>query len=360
MSGIKDVAKLAGVSISTVSNVINKTRPVSEELTKKVLSAAEALSYSANPIAQGMKNSKTGLIGVLVEDMCGVFYPYIVKGIDAVASENNYQLSLCDAGGVTGKASAFDREKELILRLVESRVDGILLVSTASEADKPAYSKWLKKVTGRYKYTPIVSIERDFSEYGIDSVYYDCYNNTTTAVNHLIQCGCKHIGCISGPESLQISQERTASYKACLRKNNLPFDERKQIFTGNYTHSGGYSAMKRLLDNYPEIDGVFSQNDQMAMGALKCLKMYGIKIPEDIKLIGYDDIFFSSLIEPSLSTIHIPKKHMGIEAATILFERIAAQDSSVRKPVCIKMPGRLVVRRSTVENAPEDWILTDW
>lgn len=362
MSGIKDVAKLAGVSIATVSNVLNGTKNVSPQLTQKVMAAAESLSYKADPIARGMKSNKTGIIGVIVEDMCGVFYPYVVKGINSIASKRNYQLIICDAGSTTGMPSAFEEEKKLIIRLFESRVDGIILVSTVPENTESmnSYFEWLTKVSSQHKRTPIVSLERDFSSYGIDSIYYDGYNNAITAVNHLIQCGCKHIGCITGPNSLQIALDRTRGFTDCLEKNGLSVDIQKQLAAGNYTHSSGYRAMKLLLDNYPEIDGVFCENDQMATGALKLLQISGKKVPEDIKLIGYDDIFISSIVEPSLSTIHIQKRHAGIEAANILFKRIDDNNSKDAKAIRKKMPGRLVVRRSTVKNAPEDWILTDW
>ena len=117
--------------------------------------------------------------------------------------------------------------------------------------------------------------------------------------------------------------------------------------------------MKELLENVPDLDGVFCGNDQMAVGALKVLKEYGRKVPEEIRLIGYDDIFISSIVEPSLSTIHIKKRHAGIEAARILFDRIENQENG--RPVYkTLMDGRLVVRKSTVASAPEDWILSEW
>ena len=117
--------------------------------------------------------------------------------------------------------------------------------------------------------------------------------------------------------------------------------------------------MKELLENVPDLDGIFCGNDQMAIGALKVLKEYGKQVPQDVKLIGYDDIFISSIVEPSLSTIHIKKKHAGMEAAKILLDRIENPDD--REPVRgVLMDGRLVVRKSTVAAAPEDWILSEW
>ena len=131
MSGIKDVAKRAEVSISTVSNVLNKTKYVSPELVKRVNQAVEELSYEVNPIARSMKNKGTGLIGVITEDLCGVFYPYVIRGINSVAVEKGYQLLICDAQGTYG--SQIKRERELFRRLISNRVDGIIFASTVNK-----------------------------------------------------------------------------------------------------------------------------------------------------------------------------------------------------------------------------------
>ena len=119
-------------------------------------------------------------------------------------------------------------------------------------------------------------------------------------------------------------------------------------------------GLSALLEQVPDLDGVFCGNDQMAIGALKVLKEYGKRMPEDVKLMGYDDVFLASVVEPSLSTIHIRKKHAGIEAAKILFQRIEEQDEKFHDAIGVRMTARLVVRKSTVKDAPEDWNLIDW
>lgn len=360
MSGIKDVAKRAGVSISTVSNVLNKSKYVSPELVKRVEKAAEELSYEVNPIARSMKNNKTGTIGVITEDMCGLFYPYVIKGINLVASEKGYQITIYDTQGAYGDQAALKREEEVFRRLATSRVDGILFVSMVSNEHKEKYFSQIKRLTSQYKRIPLVSMERDFTGVGIDSVYFDGYENAKCAVQHLIDCGCRKIGHITGPVVMQIAKERIRGYKICLEENHLPVDEEKMIIHGDYSHQSGYMAMKQLLYDVPDLDGVFCGNDQMAIGALKVLKECGKRVPEDIKLIGYDDVFLASVVEPSISTIHIQKKHSGIEAAKMLFQRIENQDEEFTEPKGIKMESRLVIRKSTVADAPEDWILSDW
>lgn len=361
MSGIKDVAKKAGVSISTVSNVLNKSKYVSPELIKRVEDAVAELGYEANPIARSMKNNKTGTIGIITEDMCGMFYPYVVKGINSVAQEKGYQITICDTQGNYGDQAALKREEELFRRFVTSRVDGILFVTMVPNEKKEKYFAEIKKMTSEYKNIPLVSLERDLTDVGIDSVFFDGFANAKVAVQHLIDCGCRNICHITGPFVMQVAQERVNGYKTCMAENGLAVDEERMIAFGDYSHQSGYTAMKQLLDQVPDVDGVFCSNDQMAIGVLKFLKECGKRVPEDIRVIGYDDVFLSSVIEPSLSTIHIRKRHAGIEAAKILFERIdEIGENKDYQPKRIKMDSALVVRKSTVVEAPEDWNLVDW
>ena len=365
MSSIFDVAELAGVSISTVSNVLTKKRYVSPELAARVEKAVQELSYEVNPIARSMKNNKTGMIGVISEDMTGVFYPYVVKGINSVATEKGYQVVICDTQGTNGNAEAFKREKKLFQRLIANRVDGIIFVSSVPREESSEYFSELKKIANRHKRTPLVSLERDFTGYGIDSVIFDGYNNTRVAVQHLIDEGCRRICHITGPAGMDIVNERLRGFLDIMKENGLFFDEQRMSANGDYTHQSGYVAMKQLLQKMPDMDGVFCDNDQMAVGALKVLKEEGKRVPEDIRLMGYDDVFLASVVEPSLSTIHIQKRHAGIEAAKMLFARIeegedAKETEDAPPAIGHKMAGKLVVRRSTIAGAPEDWNLVDW
>lgn len=358
MSGIKDVAKRAGVSISTVSNVLNKTKYVSPELVKRVEQAVEELSYEVSPIARSMKNKKTGIIGVITEDLCGVFYPYVIRGINSVAVEKGYQLLICDAQGTYG--SQIKRERELFQRLIANRVDGIIFASTVSAENQEAYFRELCKEANKYKKTPLISVERDFTGVGIDSVYFDSYGNAIKAVQHLIDCGCKKICHITGPQDLEIAIDRVKGYKTCMEENRLAYDD-SMITIGDYSHQSGYTAMKKLLEQVPDMDGVFCGNDQMAIGALKALKGSGKRIPEDIKIVAYDDVFLSSVVEPSLSTIHIRKRHTGIKAAEVLFYRLENPQDDNDKPIGIKMDASLVIRQSTAgKGETEEWSLVDW
>lgn len=359
MSSIKDVANRAGVSISTVSNVINGTKYVSEDLKRKVNIAVQELGYKADPVARTMKSKQSKTIGVITVDMCGLFYPYVVKGIYEIVNQKGYNVIICDLNGLNDRLGGFEKEVASIKQLISNRVDGIIFSSLVAESAEKNYIKDIKKLANSNKNIALVSIERDFSGYGINSIFSDSVEGATIATNHLIQLGCKKIGHITGPIYAEVAQERLHGYKLAMKNANIPVDEEKMIINGDYTHQSGYTTMKELLKLTPDIDGVYVANDQMAVGVLKALSECGKRVPEDVKVIGYDNVFISSIVEPSLSTINIRKRHIGREAATLLLEQI--ENPNVDRPVkAVKMETRLVVRKSTVFNAPEDWILSDW
>ena len=359
---IKDVARIAGVSISTVSNVLNKTRSVSQKTIEKVEKVANELNYQVDPIARSLKDSRTGQIGVIVEDICGVFYPYIIKGINSVAIEKGYNLIISDAQGMNGSESAVESEREIFNKFFNARVDGIIFVTAAKIDALDDYFAKVKERANRKKYTPLVSIERDLTSVGIDSVYYDSLGNAKIAVQHLIDCGCKHIAHISGPSSMHVAQQRVVGYLSCMEQNQMSVNMQTMISYGDYSHQSGYKAMMELLEKFPQMDGVFCGNDQMAIGALKALKLMGKRVPEDVKVIGYDDSFVATIAEPSISTIHVPKVSAGVKAAKLLFSLMGRKkDDPPREPVGYKMDGRLIVRNSTVlGNDEEDWLLSEW
>jgi len=359
MASIKEVAKRAGVSIATVSNVLNNTKYVSDELRIKVNIAVQELGYEADPIASQMKSKQTKTIGVITADMCGLFYPYVVKGIYEIINKNGYNIIILDTNSINDRMGSFEKEMTSFKKLISSRVDGIIFASTVAESVEKSYFKEIKKLANAHKKIALVSIERDFSKYGIDSVFSDSIAGAKKATNHLIDLGCKRIGHITGPIYAKVSQDRLLGYKQAMEAAGLPVDEDTMVTNGDYTHQRGYVALKELLTLMPDMDGVYIANDQMAVGALKALSECQKKVPEDVKVIGYDNVFIASLVEPSLSTINIRKRRIGIEAARILLERIENPDLD-QGTTAIEMETRLVVRKSTVINDPEDWILSDW
>jgi DNA-binding LacI/PurR family transcriptional regulator len=360
MVTIHDVAKRAGVSISTVSNVLNKNKFVSDDLVRQVNAAVQELKYSANPIAQKMKIKYTKTIGVISADLCGLFYPYILKGMYEVLNAQGYRLVIMDNDGAYDSLGGIKRFQESITGLIRDRMDGIAFASTVPEEIEADIIREAMNLPSFKKNTGFVGIEKNLSKYGIDSVFADSETGAKMAVTHLIEIGCRKIAHISGPVFFTIAQDRIRGYKSIMRKHGLEVDDERMIGHGDYTHKSGYIAMKDILRNVPDLDGIFVANDQMSVGAMKALTEAGKRIPEDVKLIGYDDVFIAGVLEPSLSTIHVQKYQMGKNAAELLLSQIEKGKDFPSQGKEIELEPKLIVRRSTVKNAPNDWILTDW
>jgi LacI family transcriptional regulator len=360
MVTINDVAKRAGVSISTVSNVINKNKYVSDALAERVNTAVRELDYTANPIAQKMKGKYTKTIGVISADLCGLFFPYVLKGMYDAFISRGYKLIVMDSEGVHDSIGSIKKLREGITSLIQDRVDGIVFSSMVPEKMEAGIINDVVKTSFSKKPTVFVCVEKDLSKYGIDSVYANSERGADTATSHLIETGCRSIGHISGPVFFTVVQDRIAGYKNAMERNGFAVDESRMIANGDYSHKSGYLAMKELLGRIPDIDGVFIANDQMSVGAMKALFEAGKRIPEDVKVIGYDDVFIASVLEPSLSTIHVQKHFMGKKAAELLIAQIENDRESGAGGTAVEIESKLVVRRSTVKNAPEDWILVDW
>ncbi|MDR2184210.1 MAG: LacI family transcriptional regulator [Treponema sp.] len=359
MVTINDVAKRAGVSISTVSNVINKNKYVSDVLAERVNAAVRELDYTADPIARKMKIKHTKTIGVISADLCGLFFPHVLKGMYDVLISRGYKLIVMDSEGVHDSIGSIKKLREGITSLIQDRVDGIAFFSMVPEKMEAGIISDVMRASSK-KPTVFVCVEKDLSGYGIDSVYANSERGADTAASHLIGAGCRRIGHISGPVFFTVVQDRMAGYKNALERNGLAVDEQRMIAHGDYSHKSGYLAMKELLGRMPDIDGVFVANDQMSVGAMKALFETGRRIPEDVKVIGYDDVFIASVLEPSLSTIHVQKHVMGKRAAELLIDQIENNREPAVPGTAVEIESRLIVRRSTVKDAPEDWILVDW
>jgi DNA-binding LacI/PurR family transcriptional regulator len=361
MVTIHDVAKRAGVSISTVSNVINKNKFVSEDLVRRVNAAVQELKYTANPIAQKMKIKYTKTIGIITADLCGLFYPYVLKGMYDVLNTKGYRLNIMDSEGSHDSLGSIKKFQESITGLVRDRLDGIIFASTVPEDIEAGIIRDMMNLPSFRKNTGFVCIEKNLSKYGIDSVFSDSEKGAEIATTHLIETGCRKIVHISGPFFVTIAQDRVRGYKNIMYRHNMEVDDYRMIAYGDYTHKSGYLAMKELLNKTPDLDGVFVANDQMSVGALKAIFETGKRIPEDVKIIGYDDVFISSVLEPSLSTIHVQKYRMGKNAAELLIAQIEDEkELTSQQGTEIMLEQNLIIRRSTVKNAPDDWILVDW
>ena len=351
MPSIKEVARLAGVSIATVSNVLNQTRPVSAELKERVLEAVSQLGYVADPLASNLKKRHARTIGLVTTRIASVFYPYVIDGIHRVVQEAGYDLILHDSNDDPAI------EEQSIRRLTQSRVSGIILDTSHDKLDEKYFLN-LAGLSQRGYQMPIVSIELDLARYGLDSVYVDGVDGGCQATRHLIDCGCRQIAHITGPGLSSLAQDRLLGYKRALITAGCPVDDRL-IRAGNFSQYSGYQAACGLLDSGLPVDGIFAANDQMAAGACHAVLERGLRIPEDIRLVGYDNTFIASIVQPSITTIDVPKTEIGRQAALYLLDRIEGR-TPAGPPRSLRLAASLVVRTTTDREARSDWELFDW
>lgn len=351
MAGIKDVAKKAGVSISTVSNVINGTKAVSPELRQKVNAAIADLHYEVNPVGRGLKSNKTNQVGVVVASFNQVYFPSILQGIHEAAFNFGYVISVFETGGDLGK------EQEYVRFLQRSWVDGIILASSArqQDAEDQAYVQTLAKSGNHKKKIPIVSLESALSP-SLDAVVVDHKKAAKMAMGHLLDQGHRDIAHVTAPLNIEIGTLRLEGYREALAHAGLSFDQ-DLIREGNYSPISGYTCMNALLDQGKGFTAVLAANDQMGIGVIRALLDRGLRVPEDVAVIGIDDNFPSTLITPALSSIKLPKYEMGFQAMSLLAERIKQPDKPAQ---IVTLDTELVIRRSTSVEGDTTWNLYNW
>ena len=329
MVTLRDVARRAGVSTSTVSHVLNGTRPVSEELRRRVLDAMHELGYEPNAVARSLKVNRSNTIGLIISDISNPFFTAVVRGVEDVAQARGYTVILCNSDEDVAKETTY-------LKVLRSkRVDGLIL----APAGRPhEYLRNLVKAD-----FPLVFLDRDIEGLGVAAVLLDNEGAARQAVRHLVDLGHRRIGMITGRPSISTTTERLAGYLAALREAGLPVDERL-IVSGGSSIEGGRAAANALLDLDPRPTAIFSANNLMTIGALVAIDARGLSIPEDIALVGFDDFPWSGVLRPRLTTVAQPTYELGRMAAEVLLRRLAGSRSE--PPERVVLPGKLTVRES--------------
>lgn len=329
---IKDIARLANVSITTVSRVINnKSEGISEATRSKILEIIKETNYQPNTIARGLVTKKTKSIGLIIPDITNPFFPDIARGVEDSANIYGYNVFLCNTD------DKIDKENDYIKALKEKYVDGIIFTSSSITE-----SKHISEIMNNN--IPIVMIDRYIKpeRRKICGVFLDNYKGGYLATKHLIDLGHNNIACISGPLYTESAKERLRGYKDALAENNIKINE-EIIIEGDYKIKGGALALEKLLDK-KYITGVFACNDLMAYGAYKTLKANGYKIPNDISVVGFDDIQLSQIMEPQLTTVKQPSYDMGLMAMRMLIKLIEGKRLSKK---IINFEPQLIIRQST-------------
>ncbi|WP_046214533.1 LacI family DNA-binding transcriptional regulator [Paenibacillus wulumuqiensis] len=300
---IKDVAALAGVAVSTASYALNGIGRVSSKTRDKVIEAAKQLNYQKNGIASDLKRSKTNTIALLLSDLSGPYYSSLIKGVQEVSLNNGYDLIACSSiGGDSSTAVKFIKEK---------RVDGAIILAhnipdrTILESAREGF--------------PIVMLDRRLEHESVCYVEADHEKGGTLATNYLIESGHRQIAFVSGPASSKHNNDRYNGFVRAMNQHNLTIEPRWNLI-GNFTEEGGYRAIKLMLaqGNLPE--AVFFANDEMALGGITALYEAGLRVPEDISVIGFDDIVQARFLNPALTTVRQPDYEVGALAVHLIFQ----------------------------------------
>ena len=346
MATLKDVAELSGVSIATASNVITGAKPVRPAMKERVEKAMLELNYTPSRNGTNSRSKQTNTIGFIVSQLDSIFFPLVISGIQKIVTENNYNLIFYPTN-YNGEL-----EKKYVKNLISNKVDGIILDSVVSPSDT-AYFQYLSHLQYNGKNIPLVSIQADMTSYGIPSVTLNSYYGGYMATEHLISKGCCKIACITGPLCAGWAVDRLKGYEQCLCDYNIPYNS-SYVANGDCTPTSGYINTNNLLLNAVDFDGLFAENDLMAIGAIKALKEKNMNIPDDVKIVGYDNIFVATVTTPSITSIHIPKQRLGEEAARCLIQAIRGVPVPVEK---IDLPLTLTERQTTNSDIPSNWDL---
>ena len=325
MSTLKDVAEKCGVTVTTVSRMLNGRGYVSEKTKKKIRQAIKDLNYQPNAFARALSLQKSSFIGLIVPSASNMYFCKVIDSVERYVSKNGYKLLLCNSNLEPKK------EIEYFDMLSANKVAGVILASRTQDIDKNIAID-----------APVISIDRVISP-RIPSICSDNYQGGVLAAEHLIASGCRKLVHISGSANLNMdANKRYYGFKEVCEKKDIPHfvvDATEDQFVSMHYET----IINKLLDNYPDVDGIFTSNDIIAAQVITICNKRGIKIPDRIKLVGYDDIDLCKLCSPSITTIH----QSVDEICQYAVESIIFKTENKTMPSNITFPVRLIKRETT-------------
>ena len=329
MATIRDVAKKAGVSVATVSHVINGTRKVAPETEARVRRAMEELGYQPNAIAQSLRKRTTYAVGILVSDITNPFFATLVRGAEDAALEAGYSVIVCN--------SDEDPQKEdmYIRALWRRRIDGMLIAPTR-DGTSPAIQELVQRKL------PFVFVDRRAKGIEADAVLSDNIGGAYLVTKHLIERGHKRIGIVLGIPGATTTEERLLGYRQALEETGLPFTEDLVVW-GGYRMEGGRKACAKLLSLSDPPTAIFSTNNLMTVGVLQELSHRSIKIPEEVAVVGFDDLEWAEIVYPPLTVVAQRPYEIGYQAFKILLRRLNRSEGMQEVRVSVE----LKIRRSS-------------
>ncbi|MFC7063197.1 LacI family DNA-binding transcriptional regulator [Halobacillus seohaensis] len=327
MTTIKDVAKRAGVAVSTASYALNGIDKVSAATIERVLKAAHELKYQKNGFASDLKRTKTNTIALILSDLSGPYFSELIKGVQEVTASNGFDLIACSSvGGEKSTASKFLKEK---------RVDGAIILAQNISTE-------VIRASARKDF-PIVVLDRTIDNPYVIHVEVDNQQGGYEATEYLIKKGHQSIAYVSGPMNSHDNEERFQGYRHALENYEISFQSRLKI-GGDFTREGGYRATKMLIAQQNLPDSIFYANDEMAIGGLQAFSEKRILVPDDISIIGFDDIQLSEYVNPPLTTVRQPKYEAGSLSVHLIFQMLAGEDVKQTYNLPTEFVERLSVR----------------
>jgi DNA-binding LacI/PurR family transcriptional regulator len=330
---LRDVALHAGVSQKTVSNVINDWPYITDETREKVQVAIKELGYRPSMLASSLRTGRTNTIGVMITDITNPFFGQLIHGIEEVLSSAGYGILLANTN------DDLEKETSYLERMVRWGVDGLMVFGSHTSSDL------LSSIVNIN--IPIVSENLLAERANMTIIAIDNLNGGYLATKHLIELGCKRIAHLGGSEGRNTTDLRFAGYQTALEASGMKIDQALVKRLAPSIRSGFNAAIQILREQHP--DGIFCYNDLLAIGVLVACRRLGLRVPEDVAVIGFDDIAMAALVEPGLSTIRIRQVEMGRQAGQYLLERMKNSSMSIDH---VTLPVELVVRRSTSTSVP--------
>ena len=326
---ISDIAKLSGVSKATVSRVINGSKPVSSEVRDKVMKVIDETGFKPSALARSLSTKRTKLIGVVIPDVANPVFSELVKGMEDQSNASGYNILLCNT------YLSHEKELQYLDILQDKEVDGIIFLTTDETSEQVEFFKKYGK--------PVVTVDRKFKQMEIPSVGIDDFEASYKSVNYLINMNHKEIAMVRAPlDDQSHGYQRYLGYTRAMEEHNLDVDS-EWVVEGDFTVQAGYNAMMKLLSASKPPSAVFFASDLMAVGGIRCITDNGMKVPDDVSVIGFDDIPIASMFIPSLTTTRQPTADIGMKAMEKLLKLIGGEKEELHSV----FPTELILRNST-------------
>lgn len=335
MSTIREVAERAGVSTMTVSRVVNKSGYTSQETRGRVEAAIVELGYVPNTLARSLRFKRTKTLAFVLTDITNPFFTTLARGVGDAASKQGFNVIFCNTD------ESESEQAEQLTALVQKRVDGVLLVPACSSAEPVAFLRDQK--------VPVVVLDRRVPDCSVDSVRCDSEEGAYQLVKLLLGLGHRRIGILSGPERVSTAQDRVAGYRRAMVEHGIRI-EADLIAHGSFTQAGGYEMTQKMLALSPRPTALFAANNFIAIGAYQALRDTGLRVPEDVAMVAFDDLPASMVIEPFFTVAAQPAYEMGRRATELLLKRLTGDNLDACQEIVL--PFDLIVRRSS--GPPQD------